>query len=81
MAIAIRTIKLLQRNRTLQIKLAQLKAETSQYISTVMANQERTHDEEATVFRPADIHNGEPQDAHLDDEEMARDWTAGPAFR
>lgn len=40
MAIALRTIKLLQRNRALQKKLAQLKIETSRFVSSVRANPE-----------------------------------------
>lgn len=42
MQIALRTIKLLQRNRALQKKLAQLKIETSRFVSSVMANPANT---------------------------------------
>lgn len=38
--IAIKTIKLIQRNQLLQAKLAQLQAETQAFITSVMANPE-----------------------------------------
>lgn len=37
-AITVRTIRLLHRNRALQAKLEQLKAETTRFVSDVMAN-------------------------------------------
>lgn len=38
--IAMKTVKLLQRNRTLQTRLEQLQAETRQFVDSVMSNPE-----------------------------------------
>ncbi|EDW85089.2 uncharacterized protein Dwil_GK14466 [Drosophila willistoni] len=43
LSIAIKTIKLVQRNRLLQKRLAQLQLETSEFIASVLANPENSH--------------------------------------
>ncbi|EDW05256.2 uncharacterized protein Dmoj_GI16026, partial [Drosophila mojavensis] len=43
LSIAIKTIKLVQRNKLLQKRLAQLQLETSEFIASVLANPENRH--------------------------------------
>ncbi|KAH8417262.1 hypothetical protein KR222_007259, partial [Zaprionus bogoriensis] len=49
LSIALKTIKLVQRNKLLQKRLAQLQLETSEFIASVLANPENRHFREITA--------------------------------